>query len=111
MDNIKGNEYYIEKIRTDIEFVLRYVETIEYDEFVANEILIDSVLFRLSQITENVGKLSNDYKEKHSDIPWSTIRGIRNRIIHDYGAVDLKVIFETAKYDLPDLLKNLSSNS
>ncbi len=34
--------------------------------------------------------------------------GLRNRIVHDYGSVDLKVVFETLKYDIPELLSMLS---
>ena len=32
---------------------------------------------------------NDDYKSKNSDIPWVAIYGLRNRIVHDYGSVDL----------------------
>ena len=35
--------------------------------------------------------------------------GLRNRIVHDYGNVDLNIVFETLKFDIPDLLERLSS--
>ncbi|MFI3177040.1 MAG: DUF86 domain-containing protein [Eubacteriales bacterium] len=38
-------------------------------------------------------------------MPWNAMYGLRNRIVHDYGNVDLNVVFETLKYDIPELLK------
>lgn len=107
MDNVKNDEYYVDKIITDIEFVLEHTDDILYDDLSKDEVLTDSVFFRLSQITENIGKLSDEYKNKHPKIPWALIRGTRNRIIHDYGGVNLKVIYDTVKNDLPFLLKEL----
>ncbi|MCR5452884.1 MAG: DUF86 domain-containing protein, partial [Lachnospiraceae bacterium] len=37
--------------------------------------------------------------------------GLRNRIVHDYGNVDLNIVFETLKYDIPDLLERLSDSN
>ena len=66
-----------------------------------------SMLFRMIQISENVKKLSTEYRE--NELPWNELIGIRNRIVHDYGNVDLNIVFETLKYDIPDLLERLSS--
>lgn len=43
------------------------------------------------------------------EIPWNSIYGLRNRIVHDYGNVDLGIIYETLKYDIPQLLEALSN--
>ena len=71
----------------------------------ANEILLDSMLFRMIQISENARKLSDEYKQKRGNIPWNAMYGLRNRIVHDYGNVDLKVVFDTLKNDIPELLE------
>ena len=80
------------------------MDNISLKELNENEVLLDSMLFRLIQISENAKKLSNDYKAKHSQIPWNAIYGLRNRIVHDYGNVDLSVIHSTLAKDIPDLL-------
>ena len=36
---------------------------------------------------------------------WNALYGLRNRIVHDYGNVDLRVVFDTLKHDIPELLK------
>ena len=66
-----------------------------------------SMLFRMIQISENVKKLSTEYRE--NELPWNELIGLRNRIVHDYGNVDLNIVYETLKYDIPDLLERLSS--
>ena len=52
--------------------------------------------------------IAEEYKRMYSNVPWSAIYGLRNRIVHDYGNVDLKVIYETLKNDIPELLELLS---
>ena len=65
------------------------------------------MLFRMIQISENAKKLSPEYKSDNSSIPWDAMSGLRNRIVHDYGNVDLKIVYETLKYDIPDLMEQL----
>ena len=72
-----------------------------------NEVLLDSMLFRMIQISENAKKLTTEYKEAKSNIPWDEMSGLRNRIVHDYGNVDLDIVYETLKYDIPELLEQL----
>lgn len=88
MDNQKGNEYYLKKVITDLEFIFKHTENISKDELEENEILVDSVMFRLIQISENANKLSDEFKQNHTSIPWRAIKGMRNKIVHEYGSVD-----------------------
>lgn len=107
MDNKKDNPYYLQKIITDLSFVLEHTEDLTQTEFEQNEILIDSVMFRLIQIAENSDKLTDAFKNFHSNIPWRAMKGLRNRIVHEYGNVDLTVIYRTVTHDLPELVHEL----
>lgn len=107
MDNIKNDSYYISKIRTDLEFIVAHMCGVDIEELNGNEVLLDSMLFRMIQISENAKKLSETYKVAHSYIPWGALSGLRNRIVHDYGNVDLNVVFDTLKNDIPELLELL----
>ena len=44
-------------------------------------------------------------KNDHPGIPWHAVYGLRNRIVHDYGAVVLDIIYETLIKDIPELLE------
>ena len=61
------------------------------------------MLFRLIQISENSKRLSERFKKEYSEIPWMAVYGLRNRIVHDYGNVDLSIIYFTLKNDIPEL--------
>ena len=110
MDNIKNDNYYAEKIREDLDFIVIHTKNVDKEELAQNEILLDSMLFRLIQISENAKKLSDGYKEKHTSVPWMAIYGLRNRIVHDYGNVDLDIFYSTLKDDIPELLEMIKSN-
>lgn len=66
-------------------------------------------MFRLIQISENYDKLSVEFKLKNNHIPWRALKGLRNRIVHDYGKVDISIVYNTLKSDIPYLLNELNS--
>ena len=107
MDNVKTDNYYIQKIRRDLEFIVIHMRNVGIEELNANEILLDSMLFRMIQLSENAKKLSDEYKLLRGDITWIAIYGFRNRSVHDYGNVDLNVVYDTLKNDIPELLEIL----
>lgn len=78
-----------------------------YEAFCADEVLQDSMMFRLIQISENAKRLSDQFRDEHPEIPWTAVYGLRNRIVHKYGNVDLSIVFNTLKYDIPHLHKQL----
>ena len=107
MDNTKNDNYYLGKIKTDIEFIIVHMKDVDLQELNDNEVLLDSMLFRMIQISENAKRLSEKYKEENTNLPWNELTGLRNRIVHDYGNVDLNIVFETLKYDIPELMEQL----
>ena len=109
MDNIKNNEYFLKKMIVDLEFIVKHTKNLSIDEFKNDEILQDSVMFRLIQVSENSDRLKDDFKARHSTIAWRAIKGMRNRIVHDYGEVDITVVYDTVANDIPDLLEQLLS--
>lgn len=66
-------------------------------------------MFRLVQISENARKLTEEYRELHSAIPWTALFGLRNRIVHDYGNVSLDIVFDTLKNDVPKLMNTMKA--
>ena len=104
MNNVKNNSFYLQKIVDDLQFILKHTNGITKEQLKENEVLLDSVMFRLVQVSENANKLTEDFKNKYGEIPWFAIRGMRNRIVHDYGDVDITVIYDTVTNDLQGIL-------
>lgn len=105
MDNMKDDNYYIQRIRKDLEFMVVHMRNVDIEDLNADEVLLDSMLFRMIQVSENAKKLSDEYKEINCDVPWRALSGFRNRIVHDYGNVDLDIVYETLKNDIPNILE------
>ena len=64
----------------------------------------NSVCMSLLQIGELAGHLTDEFRmETQKTIPWQTIRGMRNLFAHNYGAMDIDRIWETAICDIPPL--------
>lgn len=106
---MKTDSYYIQKITTDLAFLVAHTDGLSQEQLEEQEILLDSVMFRLIQVSENSDKLSENFKLQHSEIPWRAMKGLRNRIVHEYGAVDITVVYDTVRKDIPELLHTLES--
>ena len=93
----------------DLGFLIEHTQKITLDNINKDLVLLDSIMFRPIQISENSERLNTSFKANHTDIPWRAIKGMRNKIIHQYGDIDLTVIYETVKNDIPNLYKLLNN--
>lgn len=107
MNRIKDDSYYLEKILTDIDFILLHMKGVNKEELQHNELLLDSMQFRLIQISENANKLSEPFRRRHGEIDWHEIYGLRNWLVHDYGNVDYSIVFSTLVDDIAPLREKL----
>lgn len=67
-------------------------------------------LARLLEILgEAAGKVTPELKDQHPQIPWRDIADTRNRVIHEYFDVDMKVVETIVRDDLPTLTRSLET--
>lgn len=59
------------------------------------------------QIGEYVTRLSDDFKQEHSEIPWRTIKGMRNVATHQYDRIDFEIMWNTLTESVPELEEKL----
>ena len=111
---MKNKEYYsIIKMIENIEKAIKYTEEITFDEFSKNTMVIDATVFVISQIGELVKNIGKECQLKYPNIKWHILKGIRNRIIHDYEGINLELIWSIVKkdiiqlkYDLQEIIKD-----
>lgn len=87
-----------------IKLILRYVEGVSQEALAANVEKQDAILRRITIIGEATKRLSPEFRQKHSGIPWKKIAGMRDVITHDYDEIDLIEIWTVIKENLPELL-------
>lgn len=100
MDNIKDDKYLIKKIIDNIDYSINTLKNISLDDFEKNELICDSICFRFIQMSELAKKISNEFMLQYPGLPVYQLKGLRNRIVHDYGNVDLTIVYYTVKNDL-----------
>ena len=97
----------LQKIMAYIDDVARYVEGFSFEGFMADKKTLSACAFSVSQIGELAKEIGEDTQEMHGHIPWKSIRGMRNRIVHDYENINLAVLWATVTKSLPELAKQI----
>lgn len=99
------NKKILMKIVSYINSILRYTKEVNYQEFKNNSMMVEACVFNLSQIGELANKLDKEFIKNNEELPWFKMRGLRNRIVHDYEGINLKLIWEIIDNDI-EILKN-----
>jgi len=72
--------------------------------------LLNLALTRLLEIVgEAAGRVPEDVRVRHPEIPWPQIVGLRNRLVHGYDSVDLDILWQIVTSDLPPLIASIES--
>jgi uncharacterized protein with HEPN domain len=80
-----------------------YIEGMTFEVFSSDQKSIDAVVRNLEIIGEAANRLPGEFKEKHPEVEWHKVIGLRNRIVHDYFGIDVKIVWEIMHSDLPVL--------
>lgn len=99
----------LQKLSNYVHDVLQYVEGYTFEQFMADKKTISACAFTVSQMGELAKYISAETQEAYTHIPWKSIRGMRNRIVHDYENVDFSVLWGTITTSLPELLKQIEN--
>ena len=84
-----------------------YLSGVSWEAFLADAEKQDAVLRRFEIVGEAASRLSPETQALFPTLPFRSMRGMRNIIAHDYGEVDLALVWKTARADLPVLIATL----
>lgn len=103
----RSTKLYLQDIITSIDKIESYTENLSFDDFSQNQMTIDAVVRNLEIIGEAAKNIPQDFCENHSDVPWSEMVAMRNKVIHEYFGVDIEILWKTIKEDLSSLKKQM----
>ncbi len=90
-----------------IDKAMKYTKGYTFEEFCNDEKTIDATVFSISQIGELVKNIEKETMQKYSFIEWNMIKGLRNRIVHDYEGISLKSIWYVLNHDIIQLKQDI----
>jgi uncharacterized protein with HEPN domain len=97
----------LDDIRESIAKIERYTSGLDQTGFEADDKSVDAVVRNLEIIGEAARQMPEEFTRRNPQIEWRKIAGLRNRIVHDYFGLDLEIIWQIIRYDLPALKRQL----
>lgn len=108
--NPKDRKYllYLEDILLSMHRIQEYIGVLTLDEFAENYMIVDAVVRNFEIIGEAAKNIPIDVTNKYPDIPWDKMYRLRNIASHQYFGIDIKMIWQIAKNELPKNMKDLA---
>lgn len=103
----KSQDAYLHDMLEAARLIDGYVTGVSFDEFWHNSEKRDAVALRISVLGESAYKIDKVTEAALPSIPFKGIRGMRNRIAHDYGAVDFKIVWAVTQEEIAPLIAAL----
>ena len=106
---LRSARLLLEDIQKSCDRIVHYTEGLTRDQVFVDEMRFDAVLFNLHVIGEAVKKLPLTLREKHSDVAWREIAGLRDFVAHAYFALDLDILWDAIRQGVPVLLSRVQA--
>jgi len=103
----RDSDLLIEDMLAAIRKIERYIEGMDQEQFGQDEKTVDAVARNLEILGEATRQLPEAFIAQFPEVPWRQMAGLRNRIVHDYFGLDLEIIWQVVRHDLPGLRAQL----
>ncbi len=105
---MKDDKLYHYHILESIDKISNYTLGVHRNDFLKSTLIQDAVLRNLQVLSESTQRLSQKFKDKHPEIEWYKIAGLRNILVHDYLGIDLEAVWNIIESYLPQLRETVA---
>jgi len=99
----KDRNILLNDVLESIQKIKKYTKGMNFEQFLQDDKTIDACVRNFEIIGEVSSKIDEDFKLNHSEIEWNRMKGLRNRMIHDYSGVDYQVVWDIISEYLDEL--------
>ena len=100
---MRDDAVHLDDIVEAAEHISNFLASVAREQFVASELLRSAVAHKLTVIGEAASRLSKEFKDRHSEIPWAQIVGLRNVAVHYYFGIRWEDVWVAATIEAPTL--------
>jgi uncharacterized protein with HEPN domain len=94
---------YIQDVLFSLEEIEDFTKDMDFEAFIKDKKTVNAVIRSLEVMGEAVKMIPDDIKNEYPQIPWKYIAGMRDKLIHEYHGVDLGIVWEVVKKEVPPL--------
>ena len=105
----KTQDAYLHDMLEAARLIHGYMAGVSFEQFWRNGEKRDAVALRISVLGQSAHKVDKATEATLPGIPFKNIRGMRNHIAHDYGAVDFKIVWAVTQEEIAPLIAALES--
>ncbi len=107
MNPSRDHRDHLDDISLAARKALEFVKGMDYEHFLRDEKTAYAVVRALEILGEATKRIPTDVRGRFPEIPWRSMAGIRDKLLHDYVSVNLEVVWKTVTEDLPPLLPKI----
>ena len=104
-----GDKVRLNHILEAIIEIESYLNDADFETFMENSMMRFACIKQMEIIGEASNHMSEEVKNRFSDIEWSQIVGMRDVFVHEYFGVDTRLVWEIIKNDLPEFKSKVIS--
>ncbi len=87
--------------------ILAFTHDLDFAAFSGDRRTVDATVRNFEVMGEAARGIPEEIRQRYGNVPWSDVSDMRNVLIHEYIGVDLAIVWETIKSDLPPLVVEL----
>lgn len=107
MSTKRGDREYLADIQDSLKQIEQYVHEYTFEQFVADRKTQDAVVRNLEIMGEAAKHISGSLRKRHPEVPWKSLAGVRDRIVHNYFGINYEIIWQIVTQELTQLETNL----
>ena len=100
---MRESKIYLRDIINAMTSIEAFVGNMDFDQFKEDDKTTSAVIRKLEIIGEAAKNIPENITKKYSSVPWKEMAGMRDKLIHFYFGVNLKLVWQTIKHRIPHL--------